>query len=74
MDLCWEIPRLISSISQGMGQILTVQSSASTLIALRLGFYAFPPLRKSFYIYKEMLNSLRKICLQNQDGEVKKQL
>lgn len=71
MDLCWEILRLIRSVPEGIGQIPTVQSSSSTLIALRLCFYVFPPLKKGFYIYKEMLNSLRKIYLQNEDGKNK---
>lgn len=71
MDLWWEILRLIRSITEGIGQILAVQSSTSTLIALRLCFYVFPPLKKTFCIYKEMLNSLRKIYLQNQDRENK---
>lgn len=30
-----------------------------------------PPPQNSFYIYKEMLNSLRKVYLQNQDGQNK---
>lgn len=71
MDLWWEMLRLIRSGTEGMGQIPAVQSSASPLIALRLCFYVFPPLKKGFYIYKGMLNSLRKIYLQKQDGENK---
>lgn len=71
MDLWCEILRLIRSVTEGIGHIPPVQSSISTLIALRLCFYVFPPLKKGFYIYKEMLNSLRKIYLQNRDGKNK---